>query len=187
MTQILSVYRSHRLPEDTRSHIRLKFLCLCLLILLCACHPPVENYLSQSYQHTISWIGAPVTELVLLKGKPNQIRYLGQTNRSMVESEFWTPELDRFVPMYRQYGPLNRYAIIHQQQQQHYQMMNSEGPWLMTYQSPVRSYRSKQRDCTEYFVIDVHGLVVEAGYTGALVNDYKHCPMPSARPFFIKE
>lgn len=160
---------------------RARWMLLTVLLIVGACHPPVENYLNRSYQHTQSWLGAPAAELILVKGTPKKITYLGWQQRAQVESTYWTPELDRFMYYFREYGtqlPLK--SALHNKEQ--YQAINTDGPWLITYSQPVRSYRSDTRECVEFFVIDNRGLVIESGYQGTYVSDHRHCPAPLARP-----
>lgn len=152
------------------------------LLSISACHPPITNKLYQSNQHTQSWLGVPVAELLVVKGNPSRIQYLGWNRRAAISSEFWTPELDRYIPLYRQYGPATHSSKNKQANKQFYQTVNSDGPWLITYRYPVRNYRSEIRECVEYFIIDKAGAIKEAGYKGHTVNDFRHCPTPEAHP-----
>lgn len=164
-----------------------KLIVLLTVVSLSACHPPVTNKLNQSYQHTQSWLGMPVAELLVVKGNPNAIKYLGWNKRAAISSEFWTPELDRFIPLYRDYGPDVARFKNKSETRLFYKTINTDGPWLMTYQYPVRSYRSKLRHCTEYFIIDKSGVIVESGYQGTQTNDLNHCPIPIAHPKLLKQ
>ena len=159
-----------------------KIAIIIALLSISACHPPVTNKLYQSNQHTQSWLGIPVAELLVVKGNPSAIQYLGWNQRAAISSEFWTPELDRFMPLYRHYGPMTYRFKNKQSNQLFYQTINSDGPWLMTYRYPVRNYRSQLRECVEYFIVDKAGVIQEAGYKGNTVNDFRHCPIPKAHP-----
>ncbi|MCW8997542.1 MAG: hypothetical protein OQK04_02340, partial [Kangiellaceae bacterium] len=75
--------------------LKLLAFVLCLTN-ISACHPPVYNYLNQSQANTLTWVGAPAAELVLVKGNPDQITYLGTDLRATVATDFWTQHHDRF-------------------------------------------------------------------------------------------
>ena len=158
------------------------FSSICTLIT--GCHPPPQNYLVQSQKNTLSWIGASASELIVVKGQPRSVTYLGADNRAEIHSEYWTQKLDRFEALNQHYGHIDVPLIDNNTTREinHYISKNTKGPWLYTYQKPVRNYRSHLRYCTEYYVIGIDAKVVESGFVATNINDHKHCPMPAARP-----
>ncbi len=161
----------------------IKFLSMLLLPigLMTGCFPPVDNYLVESYKNTTTWSGATAAELILIKGNPSKIQYNGWNTKSTIRSEFWSPSLDNYIPLYRDYGSAAATQQSDSIQQSFYEKLNSQGPWLFTYSQPVRSYRSSLRQCHEYYLIGKTGTIIQTGYSVSNILDHQHCPIPLAR------
>jgi len=150
-------------------------LVTCSLLLITACYPPVYNRHLTNAQPSISWLGEPMQKLVLHKGRPNRIYFLGDTKQSLVSSEFWAPEIDRFETLYENYGQIFNLGHHSKVNQDLYQNANSQGVWLFVYSIPIQNYQPGYKECTEYYQIDNHAIVVKSGLLTNTIGAQKLC------------
>ena len=148
------------------------------VILFSGCHGAVFNQVDHSTRNVLTWIGAPVKKVVLFKGPPTEVYYLGAHEISLTTTEYWTPELDRFTSLYRPYAASVNHQVSRPEVEQVYREKNAEGIWLLVYQTPLRKHKKGIRECTEFYLVDYQGQVSHAGYMGSLIGDQRHCPLP---------
>ncbi len=161
----------------------LRLLSLLIIYLqLIACHPPVTNYLTKHQQHAASWVGANLEELILVKGTPLKLEYLGWNKKTVIESEFWTSDMDRYITLFSQINP-ERSSSKQQSGLYHlYEQLNPEVHWLLIYESSLTDYRSQQRNCVEYYLVNNKGKIASSGFHGTNIGDQKYCKIPLAYP-----
>jgi hypothetical protein len=157
-----------------KKSLRRSVLCS-LLLLLTACYSPVFNQHIASYQNSIRWQGEPMQKLILYKGKPNKIYFIGNTNKSLVSSEYWTPEIDRYETLYKQYGSVSGIGHRADAVSQIYKKSNESGHWLLVYSTPILGYQSGLHQCTEYFQINSSTTIVKAGFLTNSRGAHKYC------------
>ncbi|MFT6735283.1 MAG: hypothetical protein ACJAS9_003488 [Polaribacter sp.] len=154
----------------------ISFLC----VILVGCHPPVFNQHLRTYQNTVSWIGSPLDKLILYKGKPTKIYFMGNSTKKLVSSEYWIQGIDRFELLYQNYGRVSMGGHHGKDLENIYKSSNQKGVWLFVYSKPIRNYQTGLRECTEYYQIDRSALIIKSGFLTNNLGDHKHCSSPIA-------
>ena len=156
-----------------------RLLILFLFLSVQGCHPPVFNQLIEHRQNIVSWQGATANKLVAVRGKPFKIYYLGELGVTLITSEFWTPELDRFESLYRPFGPSTDVETNGNSFDDFYSSRNSKGEWLFVYKSSLTTNRFGYKECTEYYLINKNGVVLMADILGTSIGDQRYCYAPT--------
>lgn len=160
---------------DSSCRFSKKLIVIFLFFSTQACHPPVYNQLIEHRHHVVSWQGASAKKLVSVRGNPFKIYYLGELDVTLISSDFWVPELDRYETLYRPFA-----SSINTEQSANsfddlYHSKNSKGEWLFVYKSTQITNRFGYKDCTEYYLINRNGLVLSADILSTSIGDQRYC------------
>lgn len=155
-----------------------RLLVIFLFLSVQACHPPVFNQLIEHRQNVASWQGSTANKLVAVRGKPFKIYYLGELEVTLISSEFWTPELDRFETLYRPFTSSIKVEQNANSFDDLYRSRNSKGEWLFVYKSALTTNRFGYKECTEYYLINKNGVVLMADILGTSIGDQRYCYAP---------
>ncbi len=100
---------------------------------------------------------------------------------TLINSEYWTPELDRFEELYRPFSPPIEVEKNENNYDDLYHLKNSKAQWLFVYKTALNTSRYGYKECTEYYMVDKDGMVLKANYIGTAIGDQRFCYAPRRR------